>query len=473
MPGGRAVEPVRLVQAPTSQPDALPPAVWSRLERCTPSCLPVDHWALVAPGVRLAVLGARPSGPEDAKGLASRLCRFLAGPCEWDRNGAPDLERLLSRSAIDAHLARLAAAGRAAKTRENHRADLQRVARAIAGATSTRALDRSQRKTPVAEVSRAAVALRATGSSLAAGAAAFAQRSGRPLRREDLEPIGDPTRTNAACARSGGAGTIPAPSELEALVGAVDLVNAVGGVAEKTPAETRGAPETARTGRPSRAAALRHAREAMAAAAEAGSRPRIAEVDLGVLAPGVAAAIAKYRPKRLPAASWAEIQPLWERLIVGFSPASRGAVGGPASVLVGYLCWARERPGRRDPNALLALGELLEGGSGGSLVDAYDEQLRAEDVADSSRATRRAVLRRVLRSLDPSAATTRIAYQPVAGPYSAAECAALVRLARHQPSEPRRRELSFVIGLGLGAGLDGRDLRTTDRSSLLRSRPPR
>ena len=141
-------------------------------------------------------------------------------------------------------------------------------------------------------------------------------------------------------------------------------------------------------------------------------------------------------------------------------------------MLVGFLCWARERPARLDPNAPLALEELLETGPR-SLIDAYDEQLHAGGVADSSRATRRAVLRRVLRSLDPSAATTRIAYQPVAGPYSAAECAALVRLARHQPSEPRRRELSFVIGLGLGAGLDGRDLRTTDRSSLLRSRPPR
>ena len=133
-------------------------------------------------------------------------------------------------------------------------------------------------------------------------------------------------------------------------------------------------------------------------------------------------------------------------------------------MLVGFLCWARERPGRLDPNAPLALEELLEGGSGGSLVDAYDEQLR---VADSSRATRRAVLRRALRSLDPAASATRIAYQPVAGPYSAAECAALVRLARHQPSESRRRELSFVVGLGLGAGLDGRDLRNTDRSSFV------
>lgn len=76
--------------SPTSQPD-VSPAVVARLERYTPSCLSPDDWALAAPAVRAVVLGARPSGPEDAKGLASRLCLFLAGPCGWRRVGAPDL----------------------------------------------------------------------------------------------------------------------------------------------------------------------------------------------------------------------------------------------------------------------------------------------------------------------------------------------------------------------------------------------
>lgn len=450
--------------SPSAQPEAAA-AVIARLERYTPSCLRAEDWALAAAAVRAAVLGARPQDPEDAKGLASRLCLFLAGPSGWDRTAAPDLGRLLSRVAIDAHLARLAAAGKARKTRENYRADLQRIAQAITGTTPIEARDRCRRQEPVGAVSRVAAALHASGCGIAAGAGAFAQLTGRPLRREDLEPLEGLTRTNAACARSGGAGTIADPSEIDALVSALDLVNAAEEVAEKTPAETHRAPETARTSRPSRAAALRHARAAMAAAAEADSRPRIAEVNPAALVPGVAEAIATYRPKRLAAAPWAELRPVWERLIVGFAPASRGAVGGPAAVLVGFLCWADERPGRPDPNAPLALDELLETGPGGSLIDAYDEQLRRDGVADSSRATRRAVLRRALRSLDPRTAATRIAYQPVAGPYSATECAALVRLARHQPSEARRRELSFVVGLGLGAGLDGRDLRNTDRSS--------
>ena len=450
------------VTLPSAQPEAAA-AVIARLERYTPRCLRAEDWALAAPAVGAAVRGVGPSSPEDAKGLASRLCLFLAGPCGWHRRCAPDLEQLLSRTAIDAHLARLAAADTAKKTRENHRADLQRVARALVGASPVGVPGRSRPEKGAGELSRVAAALHAAGCSLAAGAVAFEQRSGRPLHREDLEPLSVLSRANAACARSDGAGTIPAPSELEALVGAVDLVSAVGEVAEKTPAEIHRAPAMARTSRPSRAAALRHARAAMAAAAEASSRPRIAEVDPAALAPGVAEAIAAYRPKRLATASWAELRPVWERLIVGFAPASRGAVGGPAAVLVGFLCWASARPGRPDPNAPLELEELFE--TSPSVIDAYDDQLRADGVADSSRATRRAVLRRALRSLDPSATTTRIAYQPVAGPYSAAECAALVRLACHQPSEARRRELSFVVGLGLGAGLDGRDLRNTDRSS--------
>jgi hypothetical protein len=59
-----------------------------------------------------------------------------------------------------------------------------------------------------------------------------------------------------------------------------------------------------------------------------------------------------------------------------------------------------------------------------------------------------------------------IAYQPVAAPYGRAECAAFARSARHQPTADKRRELSFLIGLGLGAGLDGRDLRHVTRDGL-------
>jgi hypothetical protein len=248
----------------------------------------------------------QPRSPEDAKGLASRLCLFVAGPCGRHRRCAPDLEQLLSRAAIDAHLARLAAADTAKKTRENHRADLQRVARALVGASPVGVPGRSRPEKGAGELSRVAAALHAAGCSLAAGAVAFEQRSARPLRREDLEPLSVLSRANAACARSDGAGTIPAPSELEALVDAVDLVSAVEEVAEKTPAETHRAPATARTS----------------------------------------------RPKRLPAASWAELRPVWERLIVGFAPASRRAVGGPAAVLLGFLCWADER--RAAPGAALA-----------------------------------------------------------------------------------------------------------------------
>ncbi|MDA8288386.1 MAG: hypothetical protein M0014_08010 [Actinomycetota bacterium] len=80
-----------------SQPD-VSPAVIARLERYTPSCLAPGDWALAASAVRAAVLAAHPLDLEDTKGLASRLCLFLAGPCGWDRACAPEFERARRRS---------------------------------------------------------------------------------------------------------------------------------------------------------------------------------------------------------------------------------------------------------------------------------------------------------------------------------------------------------------------------------------
>ena len=112
--------------------------VLARLARYTPRCLPAGQWDLAAAVVRAAVVSAGPVDAEDAKGLVSRLCMLLAGPCGWDRTGVPDLAGLLVRSGIDAHLDRMAAAGKKPKTRENHRADLARIARGLAGIAGRR-----------------------------------------------------------------------------------------------------------------------------------------------------------------------------------------------------------------------------------------------------------------------------------------------------------------------------------------------
>lgn len=77
----------------------------------------------------------------------------------------------------------------------------------------------------------------------------------------------------------------------------------------------------------------------------------------------------------------------------------------------------------------------------------------------STRATARAVLTRIVHRLRPDTAPERIVYTPIQPPYTPTECAAFVRLARNQPTKDRRRALSALVALGLGAGLDGHDLR--------------
>lgn len=81
---------------------------------------------------------------------------------------------------------------------------------------------------------------------------------------------------------------------------------------------------------------------------------------------------------------------------------------------------------------------------------------------ESTRATRRAILRRVARQASPTLRALPvpepIRYRRVRPPYSGAEVAALLRLARAQPTPGRRQMLSGVLSLGLGCGLDSRDL---------------
>jgi len=171
-------------------------------------------------------------------------------------------------------------------------------------------------------------------------------------------------------------------------------------------------------------------------------------------------AITSYRPHRLTDEEWQALAPLTRRLVAGYRPTSTTNARNVATHVVGFLRWATRWPGRADLTPPLRPQELLTVG----LVDAYSDTLAALS-PDGTRATGRSVLRRAVRSLDAAAPPATIAFQPVAAPYDPATCAAMVRLARHQPTADKRRSLSFVVGLGLGAGLDGRDLRHVSRDS--------
>ena len=86
---------------------------------------------------------------------------------------------------------------------------------------------------------------------------------------------------------------------------------------------------------------------------------------------------------------------------------------------------------------------------------------RAEAL-ESTRATRRSILRRIARHAHPglrvAAAPSPIAYRRVRVPYEAHEVASYFRLADAQPTDGRRTSLMAVLTLGLGCGLDCSDL---------------
>ena len=79
---------------------------------------------------------------------------------------------------------------------------------------------------------------------------------------------------------------------------------------------------------------------------------------------------------------------------------------------------------------------------------------------DSTRATRRAILRRIARhcASPPQDLPLPIAYRRVRPPYSPEEVQGLLALASAQPTPSRRRTLRAMLHLGLGCGIASRDL---------------
>jgi hypothetical protein len=80
--------------------------------------------------------------------------------------------------------------------------------------------------------------------------------------------------------------------------------------------------------------------------------------------------------------------------------------------------------------------------------------------ADSSRAARRATLRRVACRIAPSPypVPSPIGYRRARPPYEGWQVRRYLQLARDQPTQGRRRSTVGILALGLGCGLDGRDM---------------
>ncbi len=96
-----------------------------------------------------------------------------------------------------------------------------------------------------------------------------------------------------------------------------------------------------------------------------------------------------------------------------------------------------------------------------NLIERYIE-VGMPDAKDSTRATRRAILRRIARKAHPETSIEPtpgpIAYRRVRAPYCAHEVAAYFSNAEAQPTEGRRNSLLAVLNLALGCGLGCGDL---------------
>lgn len=265
----------------------------------------------------------------------------------------------------------------------------------------------------------------------------------------NLATVGDGDRD-----RGTGQGTAPEP--VAGTVGAVRasavvLRDAQAPMVEVSPANANPAhrpAEPARSGkRPSRAAALRAAR---AAIAEQQARPAPVEP---VLSAELAATMEGWAPRNVSSQTWLAVSVAVNTALAAYRPPSARVLANGRSVIVAFALWLHTRPERTATGDLTAVEFCTDG-----VVDAYLAG-PLSGTPDASRATVRSVLRRVVRGLAPGSVPEPIAYQPVQPPYSPAECAGFVLMAQHQPTDVLRRTLSALVALGLGAGLGAEDQR--------------
>ncbi|WP_444663412.1 hypothetical protein ACT17Q_14935 [Cellulomonas sp. CW35] len=411
----------------------------ARLERYTPACLTAAQWTAARVAVLDAVRLVGPATPEDAKGLVSRLCLYLASPCGWGGTSAPDLPVLLRERRLNSYLAALTTT-RAGKTVENHRADLRRISRAVNGVPPVPR--GSPRRRPSASA-RADHTLCDLPISFAAIAAAASTHAGGGSVRSTLEPwIAAASAVTATLTSTRGC-------DAAGLAAAVDVTPR----SMSTTPDKSSPPRVDRPQRPvARAAALRMARHAAAEAATAAAPKRFVVPDLEALAPEVQRAIAAYEPQAVDDRDWARVADLARLMVTAYGPTTPAVTTSIFSHVVRFLRWHTAE----HPASELTAVDLLD-------LALVDRHLDADPGPARSVATRRSALRRAIRALDPGPQAPRIPHQAVSPPYTPAECVAFVRLARNQPTEARRRQLGFVVGLALGAGLDGRDLRHVRR----------
>lgn len=434
------------------------PDVQAVLDGYLPKVLSPAQWDLAAPAMRAAVLALGPASAPVARAHLSVLARFLAVSGAWDGRRAPNLQALLTAARVEHYVRGLVPPGadgqqrrRAVHGAARARGQLRRLGRAVHADFVPSA---SSPRVP-APVPAVLWALATYGCPIPVLTAAWA-RVQPPRRVRDGSTVGHIALRDLVAqaneqvkgtANGRVEGTVPKPPSISVLASALvpDLRNALNPTSD-VPLH----PDPPPTRRPSRRAAQRLARlnAALLAAPEPAVAPSWEGQD-----PDVQAAVEAYRPRWMPEQQWAHMRDLVVLLVAGYRAPSPSNARSTCSHVVAFLVWFASSSARVDISAPVRARELLSE----NVVEAYVNSMPTTSAG--TKATVRAVLRRAVRSLAPQLRPVRLPYAPVSAPYSASECAALIRLARHQPSSARRRNAAFIVALGLGAGLDGKDLR--------------
>ena len=425
-----------------------------------PSSLTAGQWRVARGPVVAAVAGVPGLPPSQQRPFVSVLCRFLAAS-SWDGATVPDLASLLTASAIESVVTSSRFPEVGAKALASYRTSLRRIGRSL-GSVPPWSPPKQDRPVLAAgrfwfSVSQLTVPFPALAHVFAATgrqvcSTMWSPHGARLACPPDLFSVLVPGWANDA---TGDASSLSQP------VPNVDFVAQLVRDADDVQPLVVTAMPTSKPSRRQRSGTgqARAARAALKAAQSARTAV-VGEASLPALDAAVDAAVTAYRPKHFSAQRWRQIGDVSRHALRAYRPTSVRWVQDQGGQVTGFVGWVADRCAaqgvRFGAECLLVAG----------LVDNY---LVAEMSGrpDASRATTRSVLRRVVRNLGGTGAD-QISYVPVRPPYTPAECAAFVRLARNQPTPDSRRALSAMVALGLGAGLDGGDQRRVTRADVAR-----
>lgn len=198
---------------------------------------------------------------------------------------------------------------------------------------------------------------------------------------------------------------------------------------------------TARAGKPSKAAMARQLAQVHAQHAQQRELP----ATLGQL-------IDDYTPAGFTALQLVTLRPFLRTVITASTLTGPESVRKHCTHIAALATYAIGRGVTLEPTGVLTT----------AFIDEF-VRLGMTGASDTVRAERRRRLLALARTANPGPTTparlTPIGHSSIKPPYTPTELAVITRVCRTQPTEAKRRDLSAVVALGVGAGLDSVDLR--------------